>query len=122
MNKGSSDKEMVEEIKAKTESNIILFPDFHKLKAEVERMRTELSMLLSERDELRFVVCKNIETDYYIKLGSLEYKVYSAQCSALRLKRKIELIQARKNRQEKIVISLIEEILDNCQFVQIEEE
>lgn len=112
MNKGSSDKEKAEEIKAKTESNIILFPDFQKLKEEVERMRTELSMLLLERDELQFVVCKNIETDYYIKLGSLEYKVYSAQCSALRLKRKIELIQARKNRQEKIVISLIEEILD----------
>ena len=81
--------------------NVIVFPDFEKLKSEVEKMRTELSMLLLERDELQFVICKNIETEYMLKLGSIEYKAYEAQCAALRLKRKIELIQAKKNRQEK---------------------
>ena len=47
-----------------------------------------------------------------LKLGSIEYKAYEAQCAALRLKRKIDLIQAKKNRQEKIIISAIEETLD----------
>ena len=47
-----------------------------------------------------------------LKLGSIEYKAYEAQCAALRLKRKIELIQAKKNRQEKVIISAIEETLD----------
>lgn len=70
-------------------------------------------MLLLERDELQFVICKNIETEYMLKLGSIEYKAYEAQCAALRLKRKIELIQAKKNRQEKVIISVIEETLDN---------
>ena len=88
-------------------SNVIVFPDFEKLKSEVEKMRTELSMLLLERDEL------HIETEYMLKLGSIEYKAYEAQCAALRLKRKIELIQAKKNRQEKVIISAIEETLDN---------
>lgn len=92
--------------------NVIVFPDFEKLKNEVEKMRTELSMLLLERDELLFVICKNIETEYMLKLGSIEYKAYEAQCAALRLKRKIELIQAKKNRQEKVIISAIEETLD----------
>ena len=69
-------------------------------------------MLLLERDELQFVICKNIETEYMLKLGSIEYKAYEAQCAALRLKRKIDLIQAKKNRQEKIIISAIEETLD----------
>ena len=91
--------------------NVIVFPDFEKLKSEVEKMRTELSMLLLERDELQFVICKNIETEYMLKLGSIEYKAYKAQCAALRLKRKIELIQAKKNRQEKVIISAIEETL-----------
>lgn len=94
-------------------SNVILFPDFEKLKNETEKMRTELSMLLSECDELQFVICKNIETEYMLKLGGIEYKAYEAQCTALRLKRKIELIQAKKNRQEKIIISALEEALDN---------
>ncbi len=92
---------------------IIVFPDFEKLRNEVEKMRTELSMLLLERDELQFVICKNIEMEYMLKLGSAEYKAYEAQCVALRLKRKIELIQAKKNRQEKVILSVIEEVLDN---------
>lgn len=86
--------------------NIIILPDFEKLKSEVEKLRTELSMLLLERDELQFVICKNIETKYMLELGSIEYKAYEAQCAALRLKRKIGLIQAKKNRQEKIIISI----------------
>ena len=90
-----------------------MFPDFEKLKNEIEKMRTELSMLLLERDELQFVICKNIETEYMLKLGSIEYKAYEAQCAVLRLKRKIELIQAKKNRQEKVIVSAIEETLDN---------
>ena len=48
-----------------------------------------------------------------LKLGSIEYKAYETQCAALRLKRKIELIQAKKNRLEKVIISAIEETLDN---------
>ena len=92
--------------------NIILFPDFEELKNGVEKMRTEASMLLLERDELQFVICKNIETKYMLELGAIEYRAYQAQCKALRLKRKIDLIQAKKNRQEKINLSVIEMVLD----------
>lgn len=97
--------------------NVIVFPDFEKLKNEVEKMRTELSMLMLERDELQFVICQNIETEYMLKLGSIEYKAYEAQCAALRLKRKMELIQSKKNRQEKIILSAIEEVL-NTEFTE----
>lgn len=109
MNEEKSTKTKVE---VSSSSNVIVFPDFEKLKSEVEKKCTELSMLLLERDELQFVICKNIETEYMLKLGSIEYKAYEAQCAALRLKRKIDLIQAKKNRQEKIIISAIEETLD----------
>lgn len=97
--------------------NIIIFPDFEKLKNDVEKMRVELSMLILERDELQFVICKNIEMDYMLKLGGIEIKIYEAQCLVLRLKRKIELIQAKKNRQEKVDISDIEKVLDR-EFVE----
>lgn len=91
---------------------IILFPEFVTLKAEVEKLRTEISMLLLERDELRLVVCKNIETAYMLALGALEYKAFELHCEVLRLKRKIDLIQAKKNRQEKVVLSAIDQQLD----------
>lgn len=100
------------DIKQEENNGIILFPDLQKLKDEVEKLRTELSMLMLEYDELRFVICKNIEMEYMIKLGSLEYKAYEAQCAVMRLKRKVELIQAKKNRQEKVNIAKIDERLD----------
>lgn len=92
--------------------DLILSQEFEEFKKEIEKLRAELTMLLLERDELQFVICKNIEMKYMLKLGDLEYKTHEAQCTALRLKRKIELIQAKKNRQEKINISEIEKILD----------
>jgi hypothetical protein len=58
------------------DGNIILFPEFQKLKEEVDKLRIELSMLILERDQLRFVECKNIEMVYILKLGSLEYKAF----------------------------------------------
>lgn len=96
---------------------VIVFPGVENLKKEVEKMRTELSMLLLERDELLLVICPNIETDYMLKLGSIEYKAYEAMCAMLRLKRKIELLQAKRNRQENIVLIDIEKVLDE-EFVE----
>lgn len=104
------------ELAEKTESEnctIILFPEFVTLKKEVEKLRTEMSMLLLERDELLFVECKNIEMAYMLALGNLEYKAYELHSAVLRLKRKIELIQSKKNRQEKIILSAIEQTLDD---------
>ncbi len=69
-------------------------------------------MILLERDELEFVICRNIETEYMLKLGGLEYRAYEAQCRYLRLKRKAELIQARINRQERVSPTEIEALLD----------
>lgn len=104
------------ELAEKTESEnctIILFPEFVTLKKEVEKLRTEMSMLLLERDELLFVECKNIEMAYMLALGNLEYKAYELHCAVLRLKRKIEHIQAKRNRQEKVILSEIEQTLDD---------
>ncbi len=99
------------------DSGIILYPDFVKLKTDVEKLRTELSMLVLERDDLLYHECKNIEMAYMLTIGGLEYKVYEIECAILRLKRKAELIQAKKNRQEKVILSGIEEVL-NAEFAE----
>lgn len=102
-------------------STIILFPEFATLKTEVEKLRTELSMLLLERDELRLVICKNIETAYMLALGSFEYKAYEWHCKVLRIKRKIDIVQAKKNRQERIVLAMIDEQL-NEEFAEYQQQ
>ena len=92
--------------------DLIPFPGFEDLKTEIERLRVELSMLVLERDELRLVICKNLETAYLLHFGALEYKLYKIQCEYLRLKRKAELIQAQINRQEYIDLERIGRTLD----------
>ena len=95
-------------------------PDFESLKTDVDKLRTELSMLVLERDTLLYQECKNIEMAYMLSVGALEYKAYEIECAILRLKRKIELIQAKKNRQEKIILSQIEASLDE-EFAEYQE-
>lgn len=102
------------------QGSVILYPDFAKLKASVEELRVELPMVVLERDELLYVECKNIEMMYMLSIGWLEYKTYEIECGILRLKRKAELIQTKKNRQEKVVLSKIEELLD-LEFAEYQE-
>ncbi len=92
--------------------NLIIYPDTAGLKAEVEKLRTELSMRMLDRDELLYQECKNIEMAYLLAVGGLEYRAYELECLALRLKRKVELLQAARNRQEKINVPVVELILD----------
>lgn len=99
---------------------IIIHPDFEKLKAEVEKLRTELSMFVLERDDLLYQECKNLETAYMLSVGVLEYKTFELECAIMRLKRKVELIQAKKNRQEIIILAKIEAILD-AEFAEYKE-
>ena len=94
------------------EKVIILHPDVENIKSEVEKLRTELSMLVLERDNLLYHECKEIETAYLLSVGALEYKAFEIECAILRTKRKIDLIQAKKNRQEKIILSEIDDQLD----------
>lgn len=77
-------------------SNIILFPEIEKLKTEISSLKARISELLCMRDQMLFVECKNIEMEYMLPLGDLEYKAYELNCHMLRLKRKAELIQACK--------------------------
>ena len=98
--------------KNKSENEIILNLEYENLKNELLKKRTELSMLVLQRDELKYVICKNIETKYMLELGNLEYRLYQSECIIMRLKRKVELIQMRINRQEKIDVATIDELLD----------
>lgn len=92
--------------------NIILFPDFEKLREEVERLRTEVTLAISERDELIYVVCKNIEAAYLLQFGPLEYRAYELDCSIRRLMREAELIRERLNREEAVDLAEIRRKLD----------
>lgn len=89
-------------MKIKSSMHLTLSPEFKKLRGEYDLIKTELAKLVSERDILTETVRKNLEALYIVKIGALEYKLFCTECDASRLRRKIELIQARLNRAEKI--------------------
>ena len=93
-------------------NNIIEFPDYKALREEVDQLRKNLADVVVQRDELKHIACKNIEAQYMLEIGTFEYKAYQTYCDYLRLRRKAELIQARKNRDELIILDEIEKQLD----------
>ncbi len=91
---------------------IMMSPEYQKQLEEIERLSTSLSMVILERDELKEVICKNIETRYMMQIGDLEYRCYKAMCEFLRAKRKAELIQKCVNRNEIPDMASVEAQLD----------
>lgn len=91
---------------------LLILPEHEELLREVNKLRAEIPIVVLERDNLRYVECRNLETAYMLTFGALEHKAFDAQCSTLRLKRKLDLIQAKYNRQEKIILSQIDQVLD----------
>lgn len=101
-------------------TNIIVFPNIDKLKDEINILKRTFTSLILERDNIKHVVCRNIEMKYTLELGGLEYRAYALNCKMLRLKRKIELIQMKINRQESIDNVEISNILD-LEFAEYQE-
>ena len=91
----------------------IRISEYDEIFRDIEKMRVEISTLINERDDLLFNICKNIEAKYIQSVGALEYKVYKAECLYRQLKRKAQLIQAKKNCQVPIDVSEIDRQLED---------
>lgn len=94
------------------EQAVIVSPAYQELVEKIKKLRTELAMLLLEKDALLLTECVNIENDYLSQFGGLENNIYKLQIIASRLARKIELIQTKKNRQEDVDLFELDEILN----------
>ena len=81
-------------------------------KRKLDARRGEYAKLLAEYDELTGTVRRNLETLYMMRIGRLEYRLFSLQIRVRQLKREIALYQAAKNRGETIsaeeVLTIIE--------------
>lgn len=92
--------------------NIIKLDEFREKKEEINFLKNKLAELIGIYDELRFVICKNIESSYMVEIGYFEFKAYDYFYKYLRLKRKKSLIQAKINRKEEIFLDEIDHKLD----------
>jgi len=91
---------------------VSISPEFVELQGRFEAAKTELAKVVSDRDYLLTTVKTNLETRYYQSIGRKEYELFLIRCEVLRLRRKIELIQASLNRGEEPNLDHIEKHLD----------
>ena len=86
--------------------------EFKKKLDKLESLKSELAKLISERDKLENTVKKNLEALYAVKIGKNEFALFKTECEIARLKRKIELFQAKLNHGKKFNILEVESQLD----------
>ena len=86
--------------------------EFKKKLDKLESLKSELAKLISERDKLENTVKKNLEALYAVKIGKNEFTLFKTECEIARLKRKIELFQAKLNHGKKFNILEVESQLD----------
>ncbi|MCH5304004.1 MAG: hypothetical protein J1E41_03995, partial [Ruminococcus sp.] len=87
---------------------------------DIEILRAELTDIILEKDDLLMVECQNLRIKYSMTIGAYEYKVYQFYCDVERIKRKIELVQAKLNRNEVVFMPLIEAQL-NKEYAEYEQ-
>lgn len=93
-------------------SGLTVNDEYKRLCEDIEILRAELTDIILEKDELLMVECQNLKVKYCMTIGAYEYKVYQYYCDVERIKRKVELVQAKLNRNEVIFMPIIEAQLD----------
>src|SRR4051812_7653398 len=92
-------------------------PETHReafaLRAENEALRDVLAKLITDRDYLTMTMLPAIEAEYNLKIGGLEYEVFTLECQVRRARRRLELAQSYINRNERVLSANIESALDD---------
>ena len=89
------------------------------LRAEVERLRTELCMREAEYDELMCQRRPAVMAEYMLAIGHLELRLYRLRCDCARLARRIDMLRAALNRGDTPDTEAIDAALD-AEFAEFE--
>ncbi len=89
------------------------------LRAEVERLRTELCMREAEYDELMCQRRPEVMAEYMLAIGHLELRLYRLRCDCARLARRIDMLRAALNRGDAPDTEAIDTVLD-AEFAEFE--
>ena len=81
-------------------------------KRKLDALRGEYAELLASYDELTGSVRRNLEAEYMMRIGRLEYRLFALQIRTRQLKREISLYQAAENRSETISAEEVGAIID----------
>jgi gas vesicle protein len=91
-----------------TNASIEIFPEYQEMLELHDDLKEELTKLYADKEDLLNTVKLNLELDYQLKIGKKQYKLIMVRIEALRLKRKVAILQSAINRQVKCSIDVVE--------------
>ena len=86
---------------------VIVHPEYAMLILEINDLRDQIANLIVERDMLDFYICTDIEMDYMLKIGAIEYKLIIAGNKYRKNLRKLEIIEDKIAKKMPINMSYI---------------
>lgn len=87
---------------------VIVHPEYAYLLLEVNDLKEHIAQLMVDRDMLINYIGEELQIDYMLKIGSLEYKLYIAGNDYVKNVRKLELINEKIEKKLKINLPSIE--------------
>lgn len=87
---------------------VVIHPEYALLILEVNDLKDQIANLIVERDMLVNYLCKDLEIDYMLKIGSLEYKLIVAENNYQKNLKKMEMIREKQEQNKAININSIE--------------
>ncbi len=79
--------------------DLIISDALANIKEEIQTLKEELFILLDERDHLKYFVCPKLLVKYISEIGEYECRVEKQDLKILKLKHRIEIVQAALNRE-----------------------
>ena len=74
---------------------VVVHPEYAMLILEINDLKEEIADLIVERDMIKCYVRKDIQIDYMLKIGALEYKLMVAKNDYKKNLRKLEIIKEK---------------------------
>lgn len=87
---------------------VIVHPEYAMLILEINNLKEQIANLVVERDMLSEYVCRNLQIDYMLKIGALEYKLMVAKNNHKKSLRKLEMVEEKLTKNLKVNLNSIE--------------
>ena len=91
----------------------IVHPEYAMLVLEINDLKEQIAEMIVERDMLNFYTCTDIEMDYMLKIGSIEYNLVQIGNKYRKNLRKLEIIEEKQKKKLPINMTYINRKINN---------
>ncbi len=92
---------------------VVVHPEYAFLILEINDLKEQIADLMVEKDMLRYYICREIQIDYMLKIGALEYKLVVAENNYEKSLRKLEIVKEKLAKKLRVNMDSIDRKINN---------